>query len=97
MHHSSAASAPTAHALVSELTHLGVRAAAFAADLSTYAAAKALHAAVVAALGPPDVFFGNHGAAFATIGPRGDVGDVSPEMFEQTWRLNTGTNFNVSG
>lgn len=96
VHHSSDASKANADALVSELTKSdGVRAAAFQADLSSYEQAKRLHEEVVQRLGHPDIFFGNHGATAKTIGPSGDIQDISPEVFEQTWRLNTGTNYYV--
>ncbi|KAJ3535678.1 hypothetical protein NM688_g6942 [Phlebia brevispora] len=93
VHHSSTASKQKAEDLTAELTKLGVRAAPFQADLSTYENTKKLYDEVVATLGQPDVLFGNHGAAVKTIGPRGDIGTISPELFEETWRLNTGTNF----
>ena len=96
MHHSSEPSKLKAQALVSELLELNVHAACFQADLSTYEATKQLYDEVVASLGHPDILFGNHGATIKTIGPLGDIGSISPEMFEQTWRLNTGTNFYVS-
>lgn len=95
MHHSSESSKAKADALVAELKHTGVDAAPFQADLSTYEATKKMYDEVVQTLGNPDILFGNHGAAFKHIGPNGDIADISPEMFEQTWRLNTGTNFYV--
>lgn len=55
-----------------------------------------MYDAVVTTLGHPDILFGNHGAAMKVIGPLGDIKDISPELFEQTWRLNTGTNYYVS-
>lgn len=94
VHHSSESSKAKADALVAELTkHDGVKAAAFQADLSTYEATKTLFDEVVARLGNPDILFGNHGAAFSKIGPTGDIRDISPQEFEETWRLNTGTNY----
>ena len=96
MHHSNAASKPKADELVSELSKLGVRAAPFQADLSTYEETKKMYDEVVKTLGHPDILFGNHGAAMKVIGPLGDIRDISPELFEQTWRLNTGTNYYVS-
>lgn len=94
VHHSSEASKDKADDLVAELTKLeGVRAAAFRADLSSFDQAKALYDQVVTTLGSPDILFGNHGATFKTIGPTGDIQDISFEMFEETWRLNTGTNY----
>jgi 3-oxoacyl-[acyl-carrier protein] reductase len=85
--------ADAAARLVSEL---GVRAAAFQADLSSYDGARALHAAVVAALGHPDVLYNNAGVAGTRIGPQGAVGDLSVEEFERTWRTNTGTAYLVT-
>ncbi|THG95528.1 hypothetical protein EW026_g6144 [Hermanssonia centrifuga] len=94
VHHSSDASKSKAQDLIAELTqHEGVRAAAFQADLSTYENTKSLYDEVVKRLGHPDILFGNHGATKKTIGPTGDIGDISPELFEETWKLNTGTNF----
>ncbi|KIP04577.1 hypothetical protein PHLGIDRAFT_25521 [Phlebiopsis gigantea 11061_1 CR5-6] len=96
VHHSSQASKDKADETVAELTKLeGVRAAAFRADLSSYDQAKVLYDQVVAKLGNPDILLGNHGATFKTIGPTGDIQDISFEMFEETWRLNTGTNYYV--
>jgi 3-oxoacyl-[acyl-carrier protein] reductase len=96
VHHSSESSRAKADELVAELTkHQGVRAARFQADLSSYEEAKKLHDEVVAKLGHPDIFFGNHGSAFKIIGPNGNIGDIDYQMFEQTWRLNTGTNYYV--
>ncbi|PSR73179.1 hypothetical protein PHLCEN_2v10956 [Hermanssonia centrifuga] len=97
VHHSSDASKSKAQDLIAELTqHEGVRAAAFQADLSTYENTKSLYDDVVKRLGHPDILFGNHGATKKTIGPTGDIGDISPELFEETWKLNTGTNFYLS-
>lgn len=96
VHFASDSSEPKAEALIAEITkHEGVKAAAFQADLSTYENAKSLHDRVVSKLGNPDIFFGNHGIAGKLIGPRGDIGQITPEMFEETWRTNTGTNFYV--
>ncbi len=101
IHYASDTSKVKAEALIEELTHIShpdnvaVRASAFQADLSSYDNAKTLHDEVVNALGHPDIFFGNHGVAGNTIGPNGDVADISPQMFEETWRTNTGTNFYV--
>ncbi|KAI0074705.1 3-oxoacyl-reductase [Panus rudis PR-1116 ss-1] len=96
VHHSSEESKPKADQLVSELTLLGVKAAAFQADLSTYAGADALYNAVVKDFGHPDILFSNHGATGKVIGPNGDIGDITPEMFEQIWRLNAGTAFRLA-
>lgn len=82
VHYNSAAA--VARSLVLELISLSVRADAFQADLSTYDGVNALHADVVKKLGPPDVLFCNAGATLKTIGPQGDILDVSPEEFERT-------------
>lgn len=86
----------TADALVTELTSLGVKAAAFQADLSTYDGAHKLHADVVSKLGNPDILFNNSGITGPRTGPSGNIQDVSPEQFEHTWRTNIGTSFLVS-
>lgn len=60
-----------------------------------YENAKKLYDEVVDTLGHPDIFFGNHGVLGKIIGPDGNVADVSPQIFEEIWRTNTGTNFYV--
>ncbi|EIN04398.1 NAD(P)-binding protein [Punctularia strigosozonata HHB-11173 SS5] len=70
---------------------LGVKAAAFQADLSSYDEARWLHAEVVRELGHPDILYNNSGMTGTRIGPRGDIGDMSVDEFERTWRTNTGT------
>lgn len=42
-----------------------------------------------------DVLFVNHGATGRVIGPNGDIQKISPEMFEKSWRLHTGSTFRV--
>ncbi|PCH38488.1 NAD(P)-binding protein [Wolfiporia cocos MD-104 SS10] len=69
------------------------RFASFQADLSRYDEARRLHAAVVQTLGHPDILYSNHGIAGPKIGPEGDIADVSAEVFEETWRTNTGTSY----
>lgn len=78
-----------------ELTALGVKAKTFQADLSTYAGTDELYKQVVDELGQPDILFSNHGATGKTIGPNGNIEDISVEMFEDIWRLNAGTPFRV--
>ena len=97
MHNSSAKSKTKADALVAELVQLApkVRAAPFAADLSTYDNARALCDSVVADLGHPDILFVNHGVTGPRIGPEGDMQTVSAETFEEIWRTNTGTGYVV--
>ena len=79
----------TSASLVSELQSLGVRAAAFQADVADYESVRTLHAAVVEELGHPSILFNNAGT---TLGKHGvtDVKDVSVEEFERCWRSNTG-------
>ncbi|KAH8113465.1 NAD-binding protein [Phellopilus nigrolimitatus] len=84
---------PAASELVRELTALGVRAAPFQADLTSYDGVRALHNEVVAAFGHPDVLFNNAGVTGTIVGPAGNIEDVSPETFESTWRTNTGTHY----
>ncbi|KAI0344957.1 NAD-binding protein [Trametopsis cervina] len=94
VHHSSEASKPKAEALIKEITqHEGIRAAAFQADLSTYENAQGLHEQVVDRLGHPDIYISNHGASVKVIGANGDIGDISPQLFEESWRVNAGTHF----
>lgn len=82
----------TASSLVSTLQSMGVRAAAFRADLSSYAETRELHAAVVRELGKPTILFNNAGTTMGKSGVK-DVGDVTVEEFEATWRANCGTAF----
>ncbi|KAJ7207940.1 NAD-binding protein [Mycena pura] len=99
VHYSSARA--VADALVAELESMTVpgpggtrvRARAFQADLSDYDSARALHAAVVAALGHPDILFSNAGTTGAAVGKYGDIESVSLEDFERTWKVNTGASF----
>lgn len=84
--------AATATDLVRDLTAKGVQAAAFQADLSTYAGARKLHADVVARLGAPSILFNNAGL---TLGKSGvtSIQEISVEEFEDTWRANCGSAF----
>ncbi|EJD01003.1 NAD-binding protein [Fomitiporia mediterranea MF3/22] len=79
--------------LAAKLRGLGVRAASFQADLSSYDGVRALHAAVVSSLGNPDILFNNAGVTTKVIGADGNIEDISPEAFEMTWRTNTGTHY----
>ncbi|KAK7679625.1 hypothetical protein QCA50_017337 [Cerrena zonata] len=96
VHHSSSSSKQTADTLVDEVTELGVRAKAFEADLSTYAATDNLYNQVISELGHPDILFSNHGATGKVIGPNGNIEDISVEMFEDIWRVNAGTHFRLA-
>ena len=100
MHYNADSSAAKADTLITELKTLAPagtqpKFAAFQANLSTYEEARKLHGEVVKTLGNPDVLFSNHGVAGPIIGPNGDIRNVSPEVFEDTWRTNVGTHFLV--
>ncbi|EKM56170.1 uncharacterized protein PHACADRAFT_209654 [Phanerochaete carnosa HHB-10118-sp] len=97
VHHSSEATKAKADELVAELTkHEGVKAAAFQANLLTFEETKKLYDEVVQKLGNPDILFGNAGAPFTQIGPTGNIRDISPQEFENTWRLNVGADYYLS-
>ncbi|GJJ14243.1 hypothetical protein Clacol_008507 [Clathrus columnatus] len=81
----------TAQTLIKELKSLGVNAAAFQADLSTYDGARALYHSVKTIMGDIDILYCNSGVLGKTIGPRGNIQDLSIEMFEDIWRANIGT------
>ncbi|KIJ47900.1 hypothetical protein M422DRAFT_28696 [Sphaerobolus stellatus SS14] len=83
----------TAQSLVKELQALGVTAVSFKADLSSYQAVRELHQAVKASMGDPDILFCNAGILGQTIGPKGNIQDISVDHFEDTWRTNTGVHF----
>jgi len=91
VHYNSAAQ--TAESLVNELKSYGVGAAAFQADLSDYDATRKLFNAVKGGMGDPDILFCNSGIQGKVIGPKGNIQDVSVELFEETWRINTGVHF----
>ena len=100
VHYNADSSAAKADTLIAELKTLAPtgtqpKFAAFQANLSTYDEARKLHGEVVKTLGNPDVLFSNHGVAGPTIGPNGDIRNVSTEVFEDTWRTNVGTHFLV--
>ncbi|KAI1624999.1 3-oxoacyl-reductase [Exophiala viscosa] len=90
VHYNSAAD--TARELVEQLQHLGVKASAFQADLSSYDAARKLHADVVREMGKPTILFNNAGLTMGKSGVK-EITDISIEEFEQTWRANCGTAF----
>jgi 3-oxoacyl-[acyl-carrier protein] reductase len=90
-------SADKAHALVEELQKsFRIRAVAFGADLSNYDNVRKLHAEVVEKLGHPDILFNNAGDTVKVIGRMGNIDDISVDLFEKTWKLNTGSQFLVS-
>nr|GAT57963.1 NAD-binding protein [Mycena chlorophos] len=83
-----------AETLVQLLTTVhGVQAQALQADLADYGAVRGLHAAVVAAMGNPDILFNNAGTTGKVVGKAGNIEDVTIEDFENTWRTNTGSSF----
>ncbi|GBE82889.1 Versicolorin reductase 1 [Sparassis crispa] len=96
VHYHAASSRAKADTLISDLKAVAssdARFAAFQADLSNYDEARRLHAEVVQQIGHPDILFANHGIAGPKIGPLGDIKDVPVEVFEETWRTNTGTSY----
>ncbi|KAL6308588.1 NAD-binding protein [Sparassis latifolia] len=96
VHYHAASSRAKADTLISDLEAVAssdARFAAFQADLSNYDEARCLHAEVVQQIGHPDILFANHGIAGPKIGPLGDIKDVPVEVFEETWRTNTGTSY----
>jgi 3-oxoacyl-[acyl-carrier protein] reductase len=88
VHYNTATS--TASELVESIKSLGVRAASFQADLSSYEATRSLHAAVINELGHPTILFNNAGLTLGKSGVK-DIGEVSVEEFEATWRANCGS------
>ncbi|KAI0248521.1 hypothetical protein BJV78DRAFT_1131256, partial [Lactifluus subvellereus] len=82
-----------ATALVEELRALGVRVAAFQADLADFEAVRALHGRVVEELGHPDILYSNAAMAGTMLGINAKIEDVSLEEFERCWRANAGGAF----
>lgn len=82
----------TATSLVTEIQSLGVQAAAFQADLSSYDGARRLHSEVVSGMGHPSILFNNAGVTHGKSGVK-DISEVTIEDFEATWRTNCGTGF----
>ncbi|CCM00140.1 uncharacterized protein FIBRA_02167 [Fibroporia radiculosa] len=98
IHYNAASSKAKAETLMGQLQTLappGVtpRFASFQADLSSYDEARRLHADVVQTLGNPDILYSNHGVAGPVIGPEGNIKDIPIDVFEETWRTNTGTSY----
>ena len=83
-------------ALIKELRPLGVRVAAFSANLADFDATRAMYKRVVEELGHPDILYSNAARAGTMLGIKGRVQDVSIEEFEQSWRVNAGSAFLVS-
>ncbi|KAJ3486286.1 hypothetical protein NLI96_g4355 [Meripilus lineatus] len=99
IHHFSEASLQKAEDLRSYLLDISPNAEVeiFQADLRTYPAVDELHRQVVNKMGRDvDVLFVNHGATGRIIGPNGDIGGIPPEMFEEIWRLHTGSTFRLT-
>ena len=46
-------------------------------------------------MGHLDILFCNAGIMGKTIGPKGNIQDVPAELFEETWRVNTGVHYLV--
>lgn len=88
------AAADTAQDLVKQLEApvQGVRARAFQADLGSYDDVRRLHDEVVESLGEPTILFNNAGADSGKSGVQ-EIGEVSIEEFEKTWRVNCGSAF----
>lgn len=79
--------------LVTELKSIGVRAIALQADLADYDQVRRLHTDVVEKLGHPDILFNNAGVTGKVIGRMGNLGDISIEEYEKTWKVNTGSSY----
>jgi len=64
----------------------------FQADLADPATVRSLHASVVSKLSDPTILFLNAGTTSGISGVK-DIADVSLEIFEATWRVNTASPF----
>lgn len=64
--------------------------ALFQADLSSYDGVRKLHREVVEQFGGVDVLFANAGTTGGITGAQ-SLADVPIDVFEQTWRINTGS------
>jgi 3-oxoacyl-[acyl-carrier protein] reductase len=84
--------ADTAEELVAKLKELNVKAQAYQADLSSYDETRRLHKEVVASMGNPTILFNNAGLTLGKSGVK-DIGQITIEDFEATWRANCGTAF----
>ena len=67
-----------------------VKAVFYQADIGNYDSVRQLHSAVVADLGHPDVLFNNAGTNAGIKAPA-SLSDVSIDVIETTWRVNTGS------
>ena len=94
VHFHSAAS--TAESLTHDLrTKYNVKSHHFQADLSNYDGVRQLHRDVVESLGHPTILFNNAGLTAGKSGVK-DVGEISIEVFEETWRANCGAPYLLS-
>ncbi|PPQ93894.1 hypothetical protein CVT25_007807 [Psilocybe cyanescens] len=92
VHYNSAKS--KADALIDELRKIpGVKAIAFQAEMGDFDQVRKLHADVVEQMGHPDVLFNNAGRTNSVIGMYGDIGSISIDEFEKTWRVNTASSY----
>ncbi|KAH9475175.1 L-rhamnose 1-dehydrogenase (NADP(+)) [Psilocybe cubensis] len=82
-----------ADALVAELSQIGVKAIAFQAEMGNFDQVRKLHADVVEQLGHPDILFNNAGRTNTVVGMWGDMGSISIDEFEHTWRVNTASSY----
>ena len=86
------ANAQKAQQLVALLEEMGIRSKHFQADLSSYDDTRRLHKEVVESLGHPSILFNNAGLTLGKSGIK-DIGDISIEDFEKTWKANCATSF----
>lgn len=79
----SARSADYLRTLGGEIRGLGGAVLEVPADLSDRASVEAAFSAIRSRLGAPDILIYNAGA-----GPFGNLGEISPEQYEYSWRVN---------
>jgi 3-oxoacyl-[acyl-carrier protein] reductase len=80
--------------IVNDLTaSYGVRCSAFQADFGDFDQVKKLYADVALTMGNPDILYNNSGIVHKIIGFQGSIEDVTMEMFEETWKINTASHF----
>ncbi|TFK51559.1 NAD-binding protein [Heliocybe sulcata] len=87
------ANSGNAAALADELSEQGVKASYFQADMGNYDEVRRMHAEVVESMGHLDVLFNNAGTTTKVIGRAGAIEDVDMDVFERTWRVNSGSSF----
>ncbi|KAK4544756.1 hypothetical protein LTR36_004005 [Oleoguttula mirabilis] len=93
--HYNTASQETRDALLSQIQSSSsssdtVKAHFFQADMSSYDSVRKLHEDVTGVYGRVDVLFNNAGAVLGHQGVQ-SLADVPIDVFEQTWRVNTGS------